>query len=137
MFSNPDAILAEREPEGVAEVHAIANGAREELAKQIARIGEIALPAEHALARAINRSIGHIEYHFDKLAERAVRGLVRKDRERYAAIREIVATFYPDHHVQDRVVAWFSYWCQSGSDLVSKLVSEIEPDTPSFKIIPI
>jgi len=137
VFSNPDAILAEREPQGVAEVHAIANSAREELAKQIARIGEIALPAEHALARAINRSIGHIEYHFDKLAERAVRGLVRKDRERYAAIREIVATFYPDHHVQDRVVAWFSYWCQSGSDLVSKLVSEIEPDTPSFKIIPI
>ena len=137
IFSSPDAILAEREPQGVAEVNEIAKNAREELAKQIARIGEIALPAEHALARAINRSIGHIEYHFDKLAERAVRGLVRKDRERYAAIREIVATLHPDHHVQDRVVAWFAYWCQSGADLVSKLVSEIEPDTPSFKIIPI
>jgi len=137
VFGNADAILAEHEPRGVAEVKAIATEAREELARQIARIGELALPAEHALARAINRSIGHIEYHFDKLTERAVRGLVRKDRERFIAVRELVATFYPDRHVQDRVVAWFAYWSQNGSHLVSQIVSEIEPDTPSFKIIPL
>src|SRR5438874_708563 len=137
VFSDADAILAEREPEHVAEVKKIADEAKEQLAKQIARIGEIALPAEHALARAINRSIGHIEYHFGKLTERAIRGLVRKDRERYAAIRELVATFHPDHHVQDRVVAWFAYWCQSGPHLVSRIVSEIEPDSASFKIIAI
>ena len=135
VFSSADAILAEREPEGVAEVTKIANEAKEQLAKQIARIGEIALPAEHALARAINRSIGHLEYHFGKLTERAIRGLVRKDRERYQAIRELVATFHPDHHVQDRVVAWFAYWCTSGSHLVSRIVSEIEPDSDAFKII--
>ena len=137
VFANADAILAEREPEGVAEVKKIAEEAKEQLAKQIERIGEIALPAEHALARAISRSIGHIEYHFGKLTERAIRGLVRKDRERYAAIRELVATFHPDHHVQDRVVAWFAYWCQSGPHLVSRIVSEIEPDSASFKIIAI
>ena len=137
VFANADAILAEREPEGVAEVKKIAEEAKEQLAKQIERIGEIALPAEHALARAISRSIGHIEYHFGKLTERAIRGLVRKDRERYAAIRELVATFHPDHHVQDRVVAWFAYWCQSGPHLVSRIVSEIEPDSDAFKIIEI
>ena len=137
VFSNADALLAEREPEGVAEVKAIAREAEAQLAEHIARIGEIALPAEHALARAINRSIGHIEYHFGKLTERAIRGLVRKDRERYAAVRELIATFYPDRHVQDRVVSWFAYWCRSGSHLVEQLITEIEPDTPSFKIIPI
>jgi uncharacterized protein YllA (UPF0747 family) len=135
VFGNADALLAEREPEGVAEVNAIAGEARKQLSEQITRIGEIALPAEHALARAINRSIGHIEYHFDKLAERAIRGLVRKDRERFAAVRELVATFHPDRHVQDRVVSWFAYWCQSGTHLVQQLVSEIEPDAPAFKII--
>ena len=135
VFGNADAILAAREPAGVAEVTRIADEAKAELAKQIARIGDIALPAEHALARAINRSIGHIEYHFGKLTERAIRGLVRKDRERYNAIRELVATFYPGRHVQDRVVAWFAYWCTSGSHLVSQIVSEIEPDSDAFKII--
>jgi bacillithiol synthase len=135
VFSNPDKILAKREPAGVAEVHALADAARRDLAEQITKIGEIALPAEHALARAINRSIGHIEYHFDKLAERAVRGLVRKDRERYAAVRELVSTFYPDGHVQDRVVAWFAYWHRFGQHLVDCLAGEIEPDSNVVKII--
>ena len=89
IFAGTDAALATREPAGVAEVHAIAEKARLALAADITRIGEIALPAEHALARAINRSIGHIEYHFGKLTERAIRGLARKDRERYAAVREL------------------------------------------------
>ncbi|HEX3109346.1 MAG TPA: bacillithiol biosynthesis BshC, partial [Thermoanaerobaculia bacterium] len=102
IFMPADAILAEREAPGVAEVHEIAERAHANLAAEITRIGEIALPAEHALARAINRSIGHIEYHFDKLAERAIRGLVRKEKERWTALRELVATFHPDGHVQDR-----------------------------------
>ena len=135
IFSSPDALLAEREPEAVAEVNRIAGEARRDLAEKLTQIGEIALPAEHALARAISRSIGHIEYHFDKLAERAIRGLVRKDRERYAAVRELVSTFYPDRHVQDRIVAWYPFWCQYGSHLLERLVEEIEPDAPEFSIV--
>ena len=119
------------------EVEALVDETKRELAEKITRIGEIALPAEHALARAINRSIGHIEYHFDILSERAIRGLVRKDRDRYAAIRELVATFHPDHHVQDRVVAWFAFWVQSGKYFVERVIDEIEPDTASFKIVPL
>lgn len=137
IFGNPDEILAAREPAGVAEIESIAEEAKRDLAAQIARIGEIALPAEHALARAISRSTGHIEYHFGKLVERAVRGMVRKDRERYAAVRELVSTFHPDGHVQDRVVAWFAYWNQYGSHLVDSLVANINPDSDVFTIVPL
>lgn len=135
VFTTADAILAEREAPGVAEIESIAERARTSLAAEITRIGELALPAEHALARAINRSIGHIEYHFDKLAQRAIRGLVRKDRERYAAIRELVATLHPDGHVQDRVVGWFPYWNQFGSELRDRLTDCIEPDAASFSVM--
>jgi bacillithiol synthase len=137
IFASPDDLLAEREPEGVALVRHQADEARNELMKQIERIGELALPADHALARRINRSIGHIEYHFDKLTERAIQGLVRKDRERYAAAKELVATLYPDGHVQDRIVAWFSYWHEYGQQLVDALVDAIEPDAPVFDIVPL
>jgi uncharacterized protein YllA (UPF0747 family) len=135
IFAGADALLAAREPEKVAEVQAIAAKARGELAEQMSRIGEMALPADHALARALNRSIGHIEYHFDKLAERAVRGLARKDRDRWAAVRELASILYPDGHVQDRVEGWIAYWCEFRDDLVARLVEEAEPDAPFCTIV--
>lgn len=135
MFTSPDDLLAEREPKGVGEIRHEAGAARKELMKHIERIGELGLPADHALARAINRSIGHIEYHFNKLTERAIRGLVRKDKERYAAAKELLAALYPDRHVQDRIVGWFPYWLQHGQPLVDQLIEEIEPDAATFSII--
>lgn len=135
LFISPDELLAEREPEGVGEIRSEADAARKELMKHIERIGELALPADHALARAINRSIGHLEYHFDKLTERAIRGLVRKEKERYAAAKELIATLYPAHRVQDRVVAWFPLWLRHGSQLIDRMVGEIEPDADTFSII--
>ncbi|HKO56803.1 MAG TPA: bacillithiol biosynthesis BshC, partial [Thermoanaerobaculia bacterium] len=135
LFTGADALLAGKEPEGVAEVRRIAEEARKELAEKMTRIGDIALPAEHALARAINRSIGHIEYHFNKLTERSIRGLARKDRERFAAVRELVATLHPDRHVQDRVVGWIAYWCEFRDHLTERLIDCIEPDSDHFRII--
>jgi hypothetical protein len=135
IFGSADDLLAEREPEGVAKIQKESAIARKELMEHIEVIGQLALPADHALARAINRSIGHIEYHFNKLTERAIRGLVRKDKERYAAAKELIATLYPDRHVQDRVVGWFPYWQQSGAQLVDAVVAGIEPDSASFSII--
>jgi uncharacterized protein YllA (UPF0747 family) len=135
IFTSPDQLLAGREPEGVDAIRREADRARKELMRHIEHIGEIALPADHALARAINRSIGHIEYHFNKLTERAIRGLVRKDKERYAAAKELVATLYPDRHMQDRIVGWFPYWHQHGSELVDRMIDEIEPDVATFNII--
>ncbi len=135
VFTSPDDLLAERDPAGVGSIRQEAEKARSELMNHIEKIGELALPAEHASARRIHKSIGHIEYHFGKLTERAIQGLVRKDRERYAAARELVSTLYPDRIVQDRIVAWFSYWQQYGQQLVDATVEGIEPDAPAFEII--
>jgi uncharacterized protein YllA (UPF0747 family) len=135
IFTTPDALLAEREPREVAEVRAIAADAERQLRQRIEQIRALALPADHAVARSINRSIGHLEYHFKKLTERAIRGLVRKDKERYLAVRELVATLYPDRHVQDRVVAWFGYWCEYSKQLIDRFIDEVEPDSDAFKIV--
>jgi len=135
IFSSADAILGARENAAAAEIRAIASTASRELASHLTRIGELALPAEHALARAVNRSIGHIEYHFEKLTERAIRSLARKDRQRWQAVHEVVATLYPDRHVQDRVVSWFPYWHRFGSHLVERVVDEIEPDSDTFCVV--
>jgi uncharacterized protein YllA (UPF0747 family) len=135
LFGGADALIAAREPAGVAEITSTAERARLNLAEELMRIGEIALPADHALARAVNRSIGHIEYHFDKLVERATRALARKDRERWTAVRELVSILVPDGHVQDRVVGWFAYWCQFREDLVARLIEEVEPDAAVCKIV--
>jgi len=135
LFSSADAIVAEREPEGVARIRALAEEGMCELMKRVTAIGDLALPAEHSLAGSIQRSVGHLEYHWNKLAERAIKGLVRKDRDRHAAIREVVSTLYPDHHVQDRVVSWFAYWCRYRDLLVERMVEEVEPDSAYFKVV--
>lgn len=135
LFTSADALLIEREPDGVAQIREIAESARANLMQHIEAISELALPADHSLAGSIRRSIGHLEYHFDKLAERATKGLVRKDRERLVALRELVATLYPDTHVQDRVVGWFGWWCEYGQHLTSCLIDEIEPDSDVFRIV--
>jgi uncharacterized protein YllA (UPF0747 family) len=135
VFRAPEAILAEREPRGVAEIRTLVEDGRRELMERIERIGEIALPADHSLAGSIEKSIGHLEYHFEKLAERATRAMVRKDRDRYAAVRSIVETLYPDRHVQDRVVSWFGQWHRYGAALVERIIEEVEPDSSSFTIV--
>ena len=134
-FRPADQILSEREAPGVTEIQAIAERAERNLAEEIARIGEIALPAEHSLARAINRSIGHIEYHFKKLTERAIRGLARKDRERYAVAKELVSTLNPDGHVQDRVVNWFALQTKFGDAMLPAIVDVAQPDDDHFRIV--
>ncbi|HVS30176.1 MAG TPA: bacillithiol biosynthesis BshC [Thermoanaerobaculia bacterium] len=135
IFSSPDALLAEREPEAVGEIRRLSGEMRRELMEYVSRIADLALPADHSLARAINRSVGHLEYHVNKLAERAVKGVARKDRERYAAARDLVATLYPDGQVQDRIAAWFPLWHEHGSHLMTRFIDEVEPDTASFKVI--
>jgi uncharacterized protein YllA (UPF0747 family) len=135
VFAPADAILAEREPAGVARIRELAEEGKRELLKRIEQIGELALPADHSLAGSINKSIGHLEFHFNKLSERAIKGLVRKEKERYAATREVVATLYPDRHVQDRVVSWFAYWCTYGQHLADRVVDEVEPDSAFFRVV--
>ncbi|HJT17314.1 MAG TPA: bacillithiol biosynthesis BshC, partial [Thermoanaerobaculia bacterium] len=127
--------IAAAHTERVDEVKRIADDAESQLKQQIEKIRALSLPADHAVARSINRSIGHIEYHFGKLAERATRGMVRKDRDRFNAARELASTFYPDQHVQDRIVGWFPWWCEYREQLIDRLVDEVEPDTSTFKLV--
>jgi bacillithiol synthase len=135
MFTSAEAILAEREPEGVGRIRQLAEEGQRELMSRVTQIGELALPADHSLAGKIQRSTGHLEFHWNKLAERAIKGLVRRDRERFAAVREVVATLYPDRHVQERVVSWFAYWCEHRATLVERVIEEVEPDSPTFRIV--
>jgi len=135
VFSPPEQIAAAHTERGVAEVRRIAAEAEEQLKPQMEKIRDAALPADHAVARSVNRSIGHIEFHFRKLTERAIRGLVRKDQDRFHAARELASMFYPDQHVQDRVVAWLPLWCEFREQLVERMVSEAEPDAATFKIV--
>jgi len=37
--------------------------------------------------------------------------------------------------VQDRVVAWFGYWCEYGKQLIDRFIDEVEPDSDAFKIV--
>jgi uncharacterized protein YllA (UPF0747 family) len=134
VFAAADSLIAEREPEGVAQIREILEEGKRELMQRIAQVGELALPADHSLAGSIQRSIGHLEFHFNKLGERAVKGLVRKDRERYTAIREAVSTLFPDRHVQDRTVSWFAWWHSYGEVLTGQILQEVEPDSAFFKI---
>ena len=60
---------------------------------------------------------------------------MRKDRERFAVVRELVATLYPDGQVQDRIVRWFAFWHRHGDYLVERVIEEIEPDSAYFKIV--
>lgn len=135
VFTGADAILASREPEGVTRIHEVAARAEKDLAAAMTEIGELALPADHTVARRLNRSIGHIEYHFRKLTERAVAGLVRKEKERYAALSELVRTLYPDHQVQDRVAGWLPFYCQHGREFVNMLTNSVEPDADRCSIV--
>lgn len=134
VFTSADALLAEREPEGVARIHEILEEGQRELMERVEQVSELALPADHSLAGSIQRSIGHLQFHFQKLGERAVKGLVRRDRDRYAAVRTLVAELYPDRHVQDRVVSWFAYWRVYGDLLVDRMIEEVEPDQAFFKL---
>ena len=135
IFRRPEEIAASPANQGVADIRRIATEAEAQLKQQIEKIREMALPADHSVSRAINRSIGHIEYHFRKLAERSIRGLVRKDRDRFQAARDLASTFYPDQHVQDRIVGWLPWWYEYREHLLEQMVNEAEPDTATFKIV--
>jgi bacillithiol synthase len=135
LFQSADLLVAERESSAVEEIAASAARGREALAREIERIREIAFPADHSLARSVRRSIGHLEYHFGKLVERATKAVARHDRERYEAIRALVATLAPRGVPQDRIVAWYPYWRDAGSDMLTSVIDAIEPDTPTFNIV--
>jgi hypothetical protein len=83
----------------------------------------------------VGRSIEHIHYHFQRLCERSIRAVERKDRERYAAVMRLASALLPGGVPQDRVVAWYPYWRQFGNALIDRLAEAVEPDAPVVRII--
>ncbi len=135
IFSDADAILEPAEAERIAALRGVTAEAEEQLGRQLARVRELVLPADRSLERSIQRSADHLEYHFRKLTERSIRAVVRKDAERHRAVKEIVATFHPDGHVQERVVSWYAWYARSGSALVSNLVECVGPDLTDCALV--
>lgn len=134
-FTSPDAMAAALEPAATSRIRETAAAAETQLRAQIDEITALALPADHSLAGSIQRSIGHLQYHFGKLTERAIKAVARRERERWNALRALAATLYPDRHVQDRVVSWLPSWLAYGARLPERLIEEIEPDSDHFRII--
>ena len=135
LFPSPERPLADREVVRIEEIRSIALAAQTALEREIDLIRAIALPADHSLARSLARSIEHIRYHFQRLCERAIHAVERKDRERYAAVMRLASVLLPGGVPQDRVVAWYPYWRQFGSPLIDRMVEVVEPDTAIVKII--
>lgn len=136
-FSDADTILAPRESETIAELDRMAGEAGELIRGHAERVRALALPADHSLARSIERSVGHLDYHLRKLTERASRSVVRKDRERHAAAREVVATFFPDDHVQERVASWYAYLLRHGDGVIARLAQRCAPDRAECAVVPL
>lgn len=135
IFPTPMRPLAAREVARIEEIRSIALTAQAALETEIDRIRGIALPADHSLARSIGRSIEHIRYHFQRLSERAIRAVERKDKERYAAVMRLASVLLPGGTPQDRIVSWYPYWRQYGSALIDRMVETVEPDAAIVKII--
>lgn len=135
VFQTPDEVVAPHESEAAARIESMRDDLRQELLRRVGEIAAVALPADRSLSASFARSARHIEYHVGKLGDRAMKAVVRKDNERWAAVREIVSTLYPDGKVQDRVVSWLPFWLRSGQTLIDRLVEEIEPDSEHFCIV--
>jgi bacillithiol synthase len=137
LFTPVETLLAEREAGGVSELREAAQRGHAALDAEIEKIAALVLPAEKGMAKSINRTIGHINYHFDKLVERATRALVRRDQERFAALRTLALTLHPEGAPQDRVAAWLPWWLQYGDRMIEMMIAEMEPDGDSFKVVPL
>jgi bacillithiol synthase len=135
VFGDVDSILEPHESERAAALRAFAAEAEEQQRKQLERIRELALPADRSLAKSIDRSAGHLQYHLRKMTERSLRAVVRRDDERTRAVREIVSTFYPDRQVQERVVSWYAWYARSGSALVTNLAECVGPDRADCALV--
>ena len=136
IFASADAILAEREPEGVAEIAAHRRG-REARAGGADRRGSASSRCRpstrwraHRPTRSATSSITSTSSR-----ERAIQGLVRKDRERYAGdarARGHVLSRPPRAGPRRGLV------CATGrpgaATSSTACIDEVEPDSASFKM---
>ncbi|HVT45819.1 MAG TPA: bacillithiol biosynthesis BshC [Thermoanaerobaculia bacterium] len=133
----PEEVIARHDAEPVERMQRMVGSAASRMEEDLAAVRAAALAADAGLERSIEKTMRKIRYHFEKLSQRSVLAVTRADAERYRAVQRACATLFPAGQPQDRVAAWVTWWHDYGTQLVDRLVSDIEPDQPIVKIIPL
>ena len=135
IFSGPDEIVARLEPEIDRQLSEAMARARQVIDNELSAIRDLVLPADKSLGKSIERSLSRIRYQVGRLEERGKRSILRRNRERFEAIRKFSANLFPGGIPQDRIIAWIEYWFRYGRRLVRRMTEETQPDSDRVRII--
>jgi len=135
IFSDPEEIVARLEPEKDQQLSEAMAHARATIDRELTGIRDLALPADKTISKSVERSLRRIRYQVGRLEERGRRSIVRRNRERFEAIRRFSTTLFPGGVPQDRVIAWVAYWFQYGRRVVERMVDQTQPDSDRVRII--
>lgn len=135
IFSGPEEILARLEPEKEQQLSEAMVRAREVIDRELIGIRDLVLPTDKSLGKSIERSLRRIRYQVGQLEERGRRSILRRNRERFEAIRKFSTTLFPGGVPQDRIMAWVAYWFQYGRRMVERMADETKPDSDRVRII--
>lgn len=135
IFSGPEEIVARIEPRKDQQLSEAMVRAREVIDRELTGIRDLVFPADKSLGKSIERSLSRIRYQVGRLEERGRRSILRRNRERFEAIRKFSTTLFPGGVPQDRIMAWVAYWFQYGRQLVERMTSETQPDSDRVRII--
>lgn len=134
IFAPPDALVARRDPNSVRRAEQIVTGANETVERELDAIRTLGAGADRTIEKSIERSLARIRYQFGRAGARVLAAVARRDRERFDALARMHEQLVPHGKVQDRILAWLPF-AERYPDLLARFVAEIEPDTPSFKIV--
>lgn len=135
IFSGPDEIVARLEPAKDQQLSEAMARAGEVIDRELTAIRDLVLPADKTLSKSIERSLSRIRYQLGRLEERGRRSILRRNRERFQAIRKLSTTLFPGSVPQDRIIAWIGYWLRYGRRMVDRIVEEVQPDSDRVRII--
>lgn len=135
IFSEPAALLLEREPVIAKALEAKLTSMRSDVESHISEIERLVTPEDRGMRRSFERTLNHLRYHLDRLAERSRNSIARRDRERYNAVVGALSLVAPEGIPQDRKAAWVAFWLKHGRSLIDRLVDEVEAQTDVWKVI--
>jgi len=135
IFTGPEEIVARLEPEKDQRLTEAMVHAREVIDGELIGIRDLVLPADKTLSKSIERSLRRIRYQVGRLEERGRRSILRRNRERFEAIRKLSTTLFPGGVPQDRIMSWAVYWLRYGRRMVDRIVDETQADSDRVRII--
>lgn len=134
IFGTPEALVARRDADAVRRAEEAVAKSREAVERELDAIRTLGAASDSNIGKSAERSLKRIRYQFGKLGERTMAAVARRDRERFDALARMHELLVPHGKVQDRILAWLPLAVRFGG-LLDRLVAEIEPDAPSFKIV--